>query len=240
MNRNEVKISLIKVLQSFPGHLNRWEVYFDWIHAMAYTLANVTDRSHLRHEREVAYMKLVDKYGNNMHKFSECLALLVRLFEYQSRDWLGEIYMEGEFSNKHLGQFFTPYHVSKLMADLTFDEDQLKKKRKIGFYEPTVGAGGMIIALAETMKEKGYNPQTQLEVYCTDLDTNALLMAFVQLSILGIPARCEVKNALSMDQEDCISQWYTPGWFMFRRIGLETSEYQRVDKVELEQLVLEI
>lgn len=207
---------------------------------MAYSLSNTTDRSHIRDEREAAYMKLVETYGDDMNKFSECFALLVKLFEYQSHDWLGEIYMEGEFSNKHLGQFFTPYHVSKLMAELTFDEDKLKEKGKLALYEPTVGAGGMIIAMAETMLEKGYNPQTQLEVHCTDLDTNALLMAYVQLSLLGIPAICEVKNALALDKEDCISRWVTPGWHMFRRVTVKPVEYQEVNKDELEQLALDL
>ncbi|EKO3939161.1 hypothetical protein F7U67_001683 [Vibrio metschnikovii] len=60
------------------------------------------------------------------------------------------------------------------------------------------GAGGMVIALAQTMYEQGFNPQKQLWASCIDIDPVAAMMAYVQLSLLHIPAEVVIGNSLSM------------------------------------------
>lgn len=77
----------------------------------------------------------------------------------------------------------------------------------LGYYEPACGAGSMIIAFTQAMERKGYNYQQQLRVLCEDIDENCLLMAYVQLSLLGVNAVCEVKDSLSKEK---FSTWYTP------------------------------
>lgn len=44
-----------------------------------------------------------------------------------------------------------------------------------------------------------------------DIDENCLLMTYVQLSLLGIDARCQVKNSLS---NEVYSTWDTPFHFL--------------------------
>ena len=56
--------------------------------------------------------------------------------------------------------------------------------------EPSAGAGGMIIAAAQSMKEQGINYQKSLRVVAQDLDWNAFYMCYIQLSLLGIDAKC--------------------------------------------------
>ena len=74
--------------------------------------------------------------------------------------------------NSAKGQFFTPYHVSKMMAEINFVdlEKHLNEKDFITLSEPCCGSGGMIIAYAETMKNRGYNYQHQLYVEAVDID----------------------------------------------------------------------
>lgn len=241
MNQVEIEKKLIQTLHSFPGRFNPYQVFFDWIRSMAYALSNTTDISPTHIEREDAYMKLVEKYGGEMNKFSECYGLLIQLFELEMNDWLGNIFMKGEFNNKNLGQFFTPYHLSKMMAALNLDEELLREQGKVKLYEPTVGAGGMVIAVADVMLTKGYNPQRQLEVYCTDLDENALLMAYIQLSILGLPAICEARNALAIENNPYNSRWITPGYYLFRRPGGTKPDRKTIkeDLKETESMTLE-
>lgn len=79
--------------------------------------------------------------------------------------------------------------------------------------EPTCGAGGMVIAAAKVLLDRGYNPQTQLLVQCTDLDPVAARMCYVQLSLLGIPACVRVGNSLS---QRITHEMYTPFWYRIK------------------------
>ena len=72
----------------------------------------------------------------------------------------------------------------------------------------------MVIALAQTMRDIGHNYQRHLHVTAIDVDPRAIHMAYVQLSLLHIPAHLMVGNALSGEIQD---HWFTPahilgGW----------------------------
>ncbi|MFQ3896582.1 hypothetical protein [Sphingobium sp. R-7] len=72
----------------------------------------------------------------------------------------------------------------------------------------------MVIALAQTMRDIGHNYQRHLHVTAIDIDPRAIHMAYVQLSLLHIPAHLIVGNALSGEIQD---HWFTPahilgGW----------------------------
>lgn len=54
-----------------------------------------------------------------------------------------------------------------------------------------------ILAYAQCMLEAGLNPSEHLYVECIDIDPIAADMAFIQLSLLGIPAKVITGNALT-------------------------------------------
>lgn len=251
--RRDFKKDIIKNLVGLSGKHSISEIYFDWVHMMAYSISNSADKEQYD-IREAAYLEVIRKYKKEESKiFAECFGLLVLAFERKTTDWLGEIYMSLEISNKNSGQFFTPYGVSRLMSEIVFNgnEEKLKERDWIGYYEPCCGAGSMILAFAETMRKKKYNFQQQLVVWCEDIDENCLLMAYVQLSLLGIKAVCKVKNSLSQEE---FSVWYTPFIKLFppvfekkgSELEGENSIEKKVEKVmkenkefgEIEQLVL--
>lgn len=211
------KKEIINMLQSITGKYSLGGVFTDWIHLMAYTCSNTMD--HLQfEEREALYLHTIKKYSRDQVTiFCECLALLTLALEEDPIDWLGEIYMELNLANKSMGQCFTPNHVARLMAELTFasGQSEVLENGRMNYYEPCCGSGSMIIGLASVMKEKGYNYQSQLIVHCEDLDENCLLMTYVQLSLLGIDAVCQVKDSLS---NDVFSTWYTPFHFFPKNI----------------------
>lgn len=211
------KNEIINKLQSITGKYSLGGVFNDWIHLMAYTCSNTMD--HLQfEEREALYLSISKKYSRDQAiTFCECFALLTSALEEDSIDWLGEIYMELNLANKSMGQCFTPNHVARLMAELTFvsGQSEISENGRMNYYEPCCGSGSMIIGLASAMKGKGFNYQTQLVVHCEDLDENCLLMTYVQLSILGISAICQVKDSLS---NEVYSTWYTPFHFFSKNI----------------------
>lgn len=208
------KNEIIKNLKSLSGKKNISEIFFDWIHLMSYTISNSVDRVQYD-KREEAYLQTIKPYTKEEgFVFADCFALLVNALEYKQIDWLGEIYMDLEISSADNGQFFTPYHISQLMADLSFSEKEelLNERDWIGYYEPACGAGSLIIAFAQSMEKRGYNYQQQLVAWCEDIDENCLLMTYIQLSLLGIKAVCQVKNSLTQEE---YSTWYTPFYLCF-------------------------
>jgi type I restriction-modification system DNA methylase subunit len=58
---------------------------------------------------------------------------------------LGDFYMNWNVSNKYRGQYFTPFHIAELMANITGEKRGM-------IYDPTCGSGVMLIASAKNMK----------------------------------------------------------------------------------------
>src|SRR3546814_12391124 len=92
-----------------------------------------------------------------------------------------------------MGQFFTPYQISRLMAMLTIDRPSLERAAAqnnfIEFNEPTCGAGGMIIAAAEAIRTLGFDPARHMRVTAQDIDIACVQMTYLNCSFYAIPAK---------------------------------------------------
>ena len=64
----------------------------------------------------------------------------------------------------------------------------------------------MIVALAEAMKDAGFNYQQRLHVTAVDIDRRAVHMAYIQFSLLHIPATVLVGDSLAMRFHE---EWHT-------------------------------
>lgn len=73
------------------------------------------------------------------------------------------------------------------------------------------GSGAMIIAFAEIMKKYGYNYQKQLFVEAVDISEMCFKMTYIQLSLLGIPAKVLLGDTLAMKFKECL---YTPFYYL--------------------------
>nr|DAZ74261.1 MAG TPA: type I restriction-modification system methyltransferase [Caudoviricetes sp.] len=73
----------------------------------------------------------------------------------------------------------------------------MNPQKVYSFYEPSTGGGGMIIAAARVLKERGMNPQRCMDVVAQDLDWKAVHMTYLQLSLLGIKATVVQGNSLT-------------------------------------------
>jgi hypothetical protein len=116
--------------------------------------------------------------------------MLAACLEYEPTDVLGRLYHRLELQNDQAGQFFTPYPVCQAMAKmLVHDAKHLVEEQEfIRAQEPCVGSGSMVIALAQALREEGINYQQCLHVTAIDLDIVAVHMAYVQCTLLHIPA----------------------------------------------------
>lgn len=171
---------IIKTIQSMSRKYGVYEIFADWVKAMALAFANAVQFSEAR---EKEYIETMKRYEKEEHtKFFEMTAWLFEWAEEEYYDMLGFIYMHLEIGSKKAGQFFTPYHICRLMAMMQQFNDESKTVN-----EPTCGAGGNIIALAEAMKKAGINYQQRLLATCQDIDIKAVYMTYVQLTLYGIP-----------------------------------------------------
>ena len=83
------------------------------------------------------------------------------------------------------------------MAGCAFDKKEINKKGYLTMNESACGSGANIIALAETIKERGYNPSTTLLFKAQDLDETCIYMCYLQTSLIGLSGLCVLGNTLS-------------------------------------------
>lgn len=215
---------------SYGHHLDT--VFRDFVELAALAISNSVDRAQFD-VREERYLEIVGKYRKEeVERFPLMLAELTLAFEKRVSvmaaarergvmasnltDVLGETYMMLDLGNDRSGQFFTPYHVSKLMAAL-IGGDTVARADAQGFarvHEPACGAGGMVIATAEAFHDAGLNYQQAMHATCIDIDPCCVHMTYLQLALLHIPAIVVHGNALSLE---VWGHWFTPahvlgGW----------------------------
>jgi type I restriction-modification system DNA methylase subunit len=167
------------------------------------SLANVVLKDD---ELEKQYFEIIKQY-KKPEKLAELLSITTLALEEKTQDFLGEVYMFGDFGNKNNGQFFTPYHISQFMSEIVFDERTAKQTiEEQGFIklsEPCCGAGGMILGFAETMLKYDLNPQKQMVFQGVDIDINCCRMSFIQTSLMGLTGEIIHGDTIALN---C---WYT-------------------------------
>lgn len=195
---DKMKDEIVKSIQGMSGKYSPYQIFSDWVTMSAISIQNncTLHKNDVWEEREKQYKDITHKYnGEEMVKFSRMFGMLVETMNKEIRDWLGEIYMESGCGNKNAGQFFTPWHISLLNAEMSIPKDI---NGRITLNEPSAGGGGMILATAAVLKKRGINYQNTLDVVAQDLDWLAVYMCYVQLSIAGI--RANVMQGSSLEE----------------------------------------
>ena len=198
MGIEEARRQFVTVFGDIARNLRRWEVFSDFIALAASELdiARIRTPESIERCREIC-AKYSESDISNLHAL---FGLMVCALEAKFHDFLGAIFMELELGDDRNGQYFTPYNVQSLLAKLLrADVDEtIRREGFVTVSDPASGAGGMIVAYAEYLLEAGYNPSEQMFGSCIDIDPIAADMAFIQLSLLGIPAEVVTGNTLTM------------------------------------------
>lgn len=228
---------LVKALRSVSCSHAIYEVFQDWLAVSAIAISNAVDWRQQKRREEV-YMEIIQKYTKpEQEKLAEAFTQLVLALQHEQSmhgptDILGQVFHALELHSKYKGQFFTPPHVCELMGMMTLNGDNLtqtiEKKGYITVCEPCIGSGGMILGAAKAMANQKLNYQTQMLVTGIDIDIKCVQMAYLQLSLLGIPAVIIHGNSLT-DEE--WSRWYTPAYI----IGLWSVKEQ---EAQIEDLLI--
>ncbi|MCZ4307028.1 N-6 DNA methylase [Zoogloeaceae bacterium G21618-S1] len=219
--------AFIKTLRQVATNRRAHEVFRDFCELSALSFSNAVDRGQFD-AREARYMEIVAGYtSKQVGLFPLMLAHLTESLSLGFHDALGEIFGALELHSQWHGQFFTPYPVAALMAQLTMPcgPEELPACGFITVCEPAAGAGAMVIAAAEALLSGKVNYQQCMHVTATDVEPTAAHMAYVQFSLLHIPAIVLHGNSLSLETW---SHWVTPAhvlgfWDLKLRRSRETS-----------------
>lgn len=177
-----------------------WEVWADVITVMACSLANAVDKTSKRNEkREKGYADCIKRL-KGVDKPAQLFAIVVNALEVNpDQDFLGKLYMTLEFGNHWKGQFFTPYNVSRAMAEMIMGDcqAQIDKQGWVSICDPCVGGGAMMIAAANTLRRQKVNYQNHVLFAGQDIDSIVAMMAYIQISLLGCPGYIIIGNSLT-------------------------------------------
>lgn len=207
---NEILSEIVNRIQHMSGTYTPYVIFTDWVKMTALSISNSCQLFHdeVWGDRERQYIELARRYDEK--QLSEIVnigKLLIDFYEQQGPyDALGEIYMAAGCGSKATGQFFTPFHVAVLTASAM----QYSDNEVITINEPSCGGGGMILAAAKVLADRGWNYQRCMRVTAQDIDWNSIYMTYVQLSWCGMNAVCIQGNTLTGDKPDKMNIFRTP------------------------------
>ena len=210
---------IVKATEGLVGRKDYYGILSDMFEYTALSIADAIKGTRNKGNNKI---ELYESWGDQKQKLEELKNMLVlfyaeRVERGEFDDYLGKMYMMSNTSSSQAGQFFTPFNVSRLTAELSLIEHNLNDP-VITLNEPSCGSGGLVIAAAKELWDRGINYSERLFVECGDIDRRCVHMAYIQLSLLGIPAVIFQRDTLSLQTWD---EWHTPAlvfnWIKFRK-----------------------
>lgn len=130
------------------------------------------------------------------------------------QDFLGGVAGELAALNRALGQYFSPYDLCSLTAQITLSgvETTHREKGYVTLCEPASGSGAMLIACVDVLEGRQIDIRRDILIDASDLSSLAYWMTFLQLSARGVPAIVRRRNSLTLEQ---FEQQFTPDFPSF-------------------------
>jgi hypothetical protein len=204
----------IKIIEQQRYKYSAYQLFYDFCECVACSINSPLENHEIREQR---YQETIKRYQDEsiVKVFGDMLgALILAIEENPFTDVLGDIYMQLEISDKkHLGQCFTPDHVSLLCSQLILGniEEVIKENGFVTLNDCCVGGGSMVLSFAKAFKDLGFKPQKELCVVCNDIDSLCVNMTYIQLSLNGIPARVLRGDTITQKFTD---YFHTPMWVL--------------------------
>jgi type I restriction-modification system DNA methylase subunit len=241
----ERRREFVNLFKKFQYKHSDWQVWQDFIYMAAAALSQPAD---FRQNREDEYLRIIGGYDKREQElFPQMLGEIIECFEQERfADILGDLYMQLEMNNKWHGQFFTPYHVCGMMAKMSANDvsTEVSEKGYISVNDPCCGGGALLIAFAETCHEQDVNYQQNVLFVAQDIDPVVAKMAYIQMSLLGMPGYVVIGNSLTQPTTGHVlfpqvgkvnpnlpnaDIWYTP--FFFTEIWHTRRKYEELKMI---------
>ncbi|MCX8967026.1 SAM-dependent DNA methyltransferase [Erwinia psidii] len=192
--------AFISLFNQTARYHKRHRVFEDFISCGVIALEN---RLRFCQKREQKYLNIISRYEKpDVERLAQLLAHVVDGLDAGPCDFLGSVFMSLEMGDAGRGQYFTPWDVASLMAQLQLCDIKAKLQRQpfITLNEPACGSGCMVLAFANALREAGLSPHRHLWVSATDVDPLAAGMAYIQLSLCGIAGEVVIGNSLANER----------------------------------------
>lgn len=194
----------LKVMGEMDRSKHQGEVFRDFCQMAYCALAKKASPFEDQRTRlEAQYMEVVGRYRNkdDIRRMPELMGIALLELSGGGCDFLGEVAGEMGVLNDRLGQFFTPYEVSRLMAEINLSgiEEQIKNEGFVTVQEPAAGAGGMLIAVADKVESLGFNLETSLWFEAVELSEPTFHMCYIQCAARGLAGRVVHGNSLTLE-----------------------------------------
>ena len=142
--------------------------------------------------REEEYLEIAGCYNREeLNRFSKAMGYMVMEMESKAfTDILGVYYCEvqSKFTRDAHGEFYTPQEVGKLMAKISVNtEAVIETGKPISVNDPASGSGGLVLSVAEEFAKAG--AVDLIRATCQDISKTACDMAYINMTLWGIPAR---------------------------------------------------
>ncbi len=191
----------LKLFDKLTYSRSAWQVWEDLMTVMACSISNAVDRTPDKFKRrEEQYERSIKNLGG-VEIPAQMLGIITMALEQNpDQDFLGKLYMSLNLGNHWKGQFFTPYNICQMMAEMNFDDGvqaEVERKGYISICDPCVGAGAMLIAAANVMRRAKFNFQTNAVFVGQDIDQIVAMMAYIQLSLIGCPGYIIIGNSIT-------------------------------------------
>ena len=164
----------------------REDVFRDFLDVSLFMLSGGTYRED--------YDRLSISYKENEMEIFIQMLHSVAIHSEGFNDVLGDVFME-HISHGHHGQFFTPIHISDLMAVASGCET-LRRGQSV--YDPCCGSGRMLLSPAVKASTKS-DISNRPFCYGSDIDLNCVKMAAVNLLMNTIPGEVAWMDALTLE-----------------------------------------
>lgn len=214
--------AIVKLYSSLIGAHQMWELWQDSMIMFALAISQTVDRRFYG-KREQMYLDISHKYTpDEMRVFPQIFGEIVMQLEANSeQDLLGDLYMQLDLGSHWHGQFFTPYNVCAMMAQLQFPADiPIDDVKPFSCVDCACGGGALLIAAGHAYCKRvlnaGVNGQDYICLFAQDLSQVSAMMCYVQLSLLGFAAKIKIGDSLlhpMLDSDNGEDIWYTPVWF---------------------------
>lgn len=218
----------IKAFESLAHHRERHDVFADFLDMAVCAIRKRTvPPGSAADAIEDQYMAVVKRNApSDVRKIPELLAVTALAVQEGGCDFLGQVVGDLGLITGHMGQFFTPYDVSRMIAEMTLDtvDEIIAKQGFVTVQEPACGAGGMIVAAADVLARKGHDIGQCLYVDATDISPMCFKMSYLQASLRGIPATIRRGNTLTLEMFEAA---HTPAFIGFYATHTDSFEAWR-------------
>lgn len=196
--------AFLKRLSELDRSKSRIEVFRAFCEMAFCAIAKTTAPTRERADQlESDYMACVARFRNkeDVRAMPELLSIAASALGQGGRDFFGAVAAEIGALDAKLGQFFTPYEVSRLMAEISLGDASatIRDKGFLTIQEPAAGAGGMILAAADAIEGQGFDPAATIWFEGIELNRPTFQMAYLQTALRGLAGKMVCGNALSME-----------------------------------------